>query len=164
MSISLAIVVAPSIAGVEFVTAVKGLLGIDLPPSTTAKGYLSALAALTGRQSDPVNMGIFLRQLSYTVAVGTDAPTALAIREGTCLHAVPSTPVDGDSILLLAGSLLDFRTEVINGCSASVSRQFREYSTALLVRLDQAGLAFVFESYTRRSDSSGTLILSPRRP
>lgn len=150
----IAVLVEPRIYGIEMAAAVKARLGIDVGQPQTTRTYLNALASIAGKQFDVSNPGTLLRQLSYTIVVNDTDRTLLAIKTSTTLSVVESVAVDGEGMLILAGSLLDFRTEIINGCSLSSNKLFREFTTALLCLFDSKGLGFVFEAYRRKINPS----------
>lgn len=155
----LAFHVTPAIASVELTTVVKQMLDIAVAPST-AKGYMQGLAAIAARRWDAQNPGVFLRHLSYSVVAAMPEHASTVVRQSTCLACIVASQ-DGESLLIFSGTLEDYRTEIINGCSLSSHKLFREFTTSLLILFDKEGLGFVFESFTRKVHES-TLLLEER--
>lgn len=157
----------PEIQSDEFFRLAKSLLGIDLSTRLPkAPNYLANLALLKGIDNfDSANPGSLLRHLSYSVIIKDATGSINEIQSESCLHTLRLGEThDGEALLLLTGNLVDLRSEVINGCSDNAASHFREFTTKLLLRLDEQGLGSIFQNYARKiKPHTKSLILVPER-
>ncbi len=158
--------VEPLIRGVDFANFVRELLpGLNLACTEQPKDFLTALAVLRGAQADAWNPGADLRHLSYSIVIAGDQRLITVVQSSTSLYHVQSiTNPDDEGCIILSGTLQDFRTEIINGCSRSSHKLFRQYTTLLLSELDKRGLGYLFSQFTRNANpSDASLLLEQRR-
>lgn len=157
--------VTPDILSDAFHQFGKTVLGVDLSTrQPKAPNFLANLSLLkTSASFDPSNPGSLLRHLSYSVLVKDSAASISQIKAESCLHTLSlGDALDGERLLLLTGNLVELRSEVINGCSEIADPHYRDFTTKLLLRLDEQGLGSLFQHYARRiKPNTKTLILVP---
>lgn len=146
-------VVTPTVLSEDFAQVANNFLGVSLE-TRGLKTPLFLKNLLTLKHGGSIGVeeaGSLLRHLSYSILLKDSAESVRQIQSESSLFTLRLPPcLDGDVMLLLSGNLEAIRTEVINGCTDAAEPHFREFTTKLLLRLDEQGLGPLFHSFARR--------------
>lgn len=142
----------PGIKVADFARFAKDYFQVDVETNTSASpAFLRNLAKLKGVTYDECNAGSYLRHLSYSVLIKDDPRIIDDVQTESSLATLRlNGSCDRDDVLLLSGNLVEFRSEIINGCSDMADPSFRQYTSKLLLRLDQQGFGQMFNQYARK--------------
>lgn len=130
--------------------------------------YIAALAEFHKPGSNPVtaikDSDKALAHLSFTFLVSVDQAVAMAIlKQSVGLTVLAAEPSKGRENLILTGSLRDWRTATVEGCSPSGSQEARIFYNALWNVFDKMGFREAFARYIRRELKDTTFALEARR-
>lgn len=66
------------------------------------------------------------------------------------------------TLVIMSGSLQDWRNLILNLCTKRTTALCRDLGTQLLHSFDGLGLSRIFEAYSRKTDTTGNLILTQK--
>jgi len=127
---------------------------------------VSVLGELKTEDSDAVavqrNPGSVLRHLSIAFMLIVLEDKLVDILSESCLNFLIVDNVVGKpyATAYVSGTIEQWRTDVINGCSPQASYTFRIFTTKVLHCLEVADLGHLFDMFSKSQSKDGTLLLT----
>lgn len=153
----------------NILTLVQKILNRSITASLDKKGIefkdlgsvISALEEFQYEDTDAYKAqregGRSLRHLSVSFLLVTNKETLYEIGVETNLSIIDSIIDNSNMIAVVSGTLEQWRTTIINGCTELASSVVQQFSTKALQQFEKLGLQRVFEAYFKRYLSDGTL-------
>lgn len=124
--------------------------------------YLSTLKEIDNPGSDPINQaGVLLEHISLSfLLIATKKVTINVLIKSRLPGVISITKHDDFDISIISGNLSQWRTAIINCCSADVSSSIRQFGSAIISHLEEIGLKpFVVGNLLQIEMSDGTFRL-----
>jgi hypothetical protein len=126
--------------------------------------FISVLGEFQVEGQNPIqtqrNAGNLLRHVMISFLVKSDT---YAIYDISMNGPIAILDCEQDGLVIMSGSLQEWRTLVLNLCNSRTSSSGRDLGTEILKALDGLGLTHVFECYSRRVDQTGYVLLSEKK-
>ena len=103
-----------------------------------------------------------LRHGSFGFLVECDNETLLELMENTDLSINSISLYRDTRLLVVTGTLLEWRDSVINCCSIIVSPELRALSDMFLLHLEKAGLSQLWQKYKKEIIKDKTFVLEAK--
>ncbi len=142
----------------------KGVDGCNRELSDPAK-LLASLAAFKNKldSQDPIkairDASSILRHLSYIFLVYCDQALIADIREMTQLNVTSTTAPDGERVVVVSGSLFDFRIATIECCVLESSLDIRYFFDSIVLYFQSIGLGDLWFGYRMKPQKDRTFLL-----
>jgi len=126
--------------------------------------YISALGEMQNESSNPTETqreaGVLLQHVSISFLVVTTKEALFEIGTQATISIVQAQPEAVMSVSIMTGTLEQWRTIILNGCTDRASIIFRLFATKILNELEAIGLGRIFENYSKRVSKDGNLLLT----
>lgn len=144
------------------------VIGLDRKniPFGDLASYISILGEIHAEDSDPIKTqreaGHLLQHISLSFLVISTKEGLYEIATQTALSVLTGEQEPGSvyETAIVTGTLEQWRTEIINGCSETANQNHRLFANKILTWIDNAGLGRVFDNFSKRRAKDGTLLLT----
>jgi hypothetical protein len=144
--------------------------GVDSSPRTFSDygKFIAILAEFQDRRANqPLTVlrdaGSLLHHLSYSFGVYADTETIFQIKERTDLHIVSTESLDGERIVLVSGTLREWRDATIECCQERQPFNLRLLFDKVVLLFDKFGLGELWDTLRKRPLADHTFLLEDKR-
>jgi hypothetical protein len=143
---------------------IRGVDSLNRELSDPGK-LLASLSAFHDRLKigDPLaairDCGSLLRHLSYMFLVYCDKELILNIRERTQLNVTSSEAAGDGYVVIVSGSLFDYRTATLECCTVDAPFDLRYLFDGFILYFDSLGLSEIWHEYRKRPLKDKTFLL-----
>lgn len=133
----------------------------DRPGADPLLKSLSTVAEFANIDSDfTSNGGLLLRHAFFTGVSVLDLDTIFEITQASNLSVLKhSTKSIGLFVCLLSGTLEDWRTAILNGCSVTSTSNYTKFCSEAYKVLKNNGLGSLWSDHTYKANNDGTIVL-----
>lgn len=162
-----------SIAWPQYLIAAKQALGHSITTQLDTAGMktdsLAAFIATIGNIVDPdvkpsallADAGALLRHVSFGFLAAVDTSLLMQVMEQTSLSITSVTlPNHNTRLAVITGSLEEWRSAIINGCSVLSTYEYRAFLDVCMLHMEKHSLAPLWQFYHKETIADKTFILT----